>query len=156
MSADAITREWDYGRPLNGEGQLHRDATPAGAVGRENTAGRKRGTTVRGTGGPRRVPVGEPVLGRLLNAVGEPTDLGPPLPPDVKRRPIHGPAPTLARHGGPLEVFHTGIKVIDLLAPLVNGGKAAMYGERKSFVSGQRVSVRVDFGGRGNIKKKKI
>jgi F-type H+-transporting ATPase subunit beta len=74
------------------------------------------------------VPVGDPVLGRLLNALGEPTDLGAKLPHDVKRRPIHGPAPTLARHRGTLQVFHTGIKVIDLLAPLVKGGKAAMFG----------------------------
>lgn len=126
--AEAITIEWDFGRPLIAEVQLHLDATTARAVALENTAGLKRGTTVRGTGSPIRVPVGEPVLGRLLNAVGEPTDLGAPLPPDVKRRPIHGPAPTLARHGGTLEVFHTGIKVIDLLAPLVKGGKAAMFG----------------------------
>jgi F0F1-type ATP synthase beta subunit len=126
--AEAITIEWDLGRPLIAEVQLHLDATTVRAVALENTAGLKRGAAVRATGGPIRVPVGEPVLGRLLNAVGEPTDLGAPLPPDVKRRPIHGPAPTLARHGGTLEVFHTGIKVIDLLAPLVKGGKAAMIG----------------------------
>jgi len=126
--AEAITIEWDLGRPLVAEVQLHLNATTARAVALENTAGLKRGTAAWLTGGPIRVPVGEPVLGRLLNAVGEPADLGSPLPPDVKRRPIHGPAPELARHGGTLEAFHTGIKVIDLLAPLVKGGKAAMFG----------------------------
>src|SRR3546814_71292 len=50
------------------------------------------------------------------------------LPADGPRRPIHAPAPALARQGGSREIFHTGIKVIDLLAPLVKGGKAAMFG----------------------------
>ena len=125
---EAITIECDFSRPLVAEVQLHLDATTARAVALENTAGLKRGIVARATGGPIRIPVGEPVLGRLLNVIGEPTDRGPPLPPGIRRRPIHGPAPELARHGGPLEVFHTGIKVIDLLAPLVKGGKAAMFG----------------------------
>jgi len=120
--------EWDIGLPLVAEVQLHLDATTVRAVALENTAGLKRGTPVRATGNPIRVPVGEPVLGRLLNAIGEPIDLGPPLPRDVTRRPIHGPAPELTRHAGEPAVFHTGIKVIDLLAPLVKGGKAAMFG----------------------------
>jgi F-type H+-transporting ATPase subunit beta len=68
------------------------------------------------------------VLGRLLNATGEPADRGPPLPPDTEFRPIHAPAPALDLLGSGLEIFHTGIKVIDLLAPLVKGGKAAMFG----------------------------
>jgi F-type H+-transporting ATPase subunit beta len=68
------------------------------------------------------------VLGRLLNAIGEPADRGPPLPPDTELRPIHAPAPALDRLSSSLEIFHTGIKVIDLLAPLIKGGKAAMFG----------------------------
>ena len=126
--AEAVSIDWDRGRPLIAEVALHLDATTARAVALGNTAGLMRGAAVHGTGGPIRVPVGEPVLGRLLNALGEPADLGPALPRDVERRPIHGPAPRLARHGGTLEVFHTGIKVIDLLAPLVKGGKAAVFG----------------------------
>ena len=125
---EAITIHWDRGRPLVAEVQLHLNATTARAVALENTAGLKRGTEARATGGPILVPVGAPVLGRLLNALGEPTDRGSPLPPDVERRPIHGSAPALARHRGSLERFHTGIKVVDLLAPLVKGGKAAMFG----------------------------
>jgi F-type H+-transporting ATPase subunit beta len=68
------------------------------------------------------------VLGRLLNAVGEPADRGPELPLGTVFRPIHASAPALDRLGASQEIFHTGIKVIDLLAPLVKGGKAAMFG----------------------------
>jgi len=126
--AEALLIETGADRPLLAEVQQHLDATTARAVALENTAGLKRGTAAHGTGAPIRVPVGEPVLGRLLNAIGVPVDHGPPLPADIKHRPIHAPAPALARHGSTLEVFHTGIKVIDLLAPLVTGGKAAMFG----------------------------
>ncbi len=126
--AEALLIDADEGRSLLAEVQQHLDATTARAVALENTAGLRRGTAAHGTGAPIRVPVGEPVLGRLLNAIGVPVDHGPPLPADIKRRPIHAPAPALARHGSTLEVFHTGIKVIDLLAPLVTGGKAAMFG----------------------------
>jgi F-type H+-transporting ATPase subunit beta len=126
--SEAVGIEADSGHLLVAEVQLHLNATTARAVALDNTAGLKRGATAHAMGGPIQVPVGEPVLGRLLNAVGEPADRGPPLAPGVRRRPIHGPAPALARHGNSLEVFHTGIKVIDLLAPLVKGGKAAMFG----------------------------
>ena len=125
--AEAVVIDRDIGDPLTAEVQLHLDATTARVVALDKTAGLKRGTPARATGGPIRVPVGELVLGRLLNAIGEPMD-GAPLPPEARRRSIHGPAPALARHSGSLEVFHTGIKVIDLLAPLVKGGKAAMFG----------------------------
>ena len=78
-------------------------------------------------GGPIRVPVGDAVLGRLLNAVGEPADRGPPLPADTSiGRSTRRPLPRSARRRP--QIFHTGIKVIDLLAPLVKGGKAAMFG----------------------------
>jgi len=80
------------------------------------------------TGAPIRVPVGDAVLGRLLNAVGRPADRGPSLPSDTPLRPIHAAAPALDRLGAAQEIFQTGIKVIDLLAPLVKGGKAAMFG----------------------------
>jgi F-type H+-transporting ATPase subunit beta len=125
---DAVTIEWDLGRPLVAEVHQHMNATTVRAVALESTAGLKRGTTARATGAPIRVPVGEGVLGRLLNAVGEPTDRGPPLPRDVEWRPIHAPAPALGRQSAARDMFHTGIKVIDLLAPLVTGGKAAMFG----------------------------
>lgn len=126
--ADAIMIEWDLGRPIIGEVQQHLDAATIRAVALENTAGLRRGTVVHATGAPIRVPVGEAVLGRLLDALGNPADRGPALPADVERRAIHGGAPGIDKRGGELEIFHTGIKVIDLLAPLVEGGKAAMFG----------------------------
>jgi F-type H+-transporting ATPase subunit beta len=125
---EAVAIEWDVGPPLVAEVQQHLDPTMVRVVAIEGTAGLRRNTIARAIGAPLCVPVGEEVLGRLLNAIGEPTDRGSPLPFDIGRRPIHAPAPTLARQGGPREIFHTGIKVIDLLAPLVKGGKAAMFG----------------------------
>jgi len=125
---EALAIEWDRGPPLIAETQKHLDATLARAVALESTAGLRRGVLVRATGAPLRAPVGEAVLGRLLNALGAPADRGPSFPADIPRRPIHMPAPGIGRLGGSLEIFHTGIKVIDLLAPLVKGGKAAMFG----------------------------
>jgi F-type H+/Na+-transporting ATPase subunit beta len=74
------------------------------------------------------VPVGDAVLGRLLDLTGTVGDKGKPLPADVPRRPIHRTAPPLAAQSGATEIFSTGIKVIDLLTPLAQGGKAAMFG----------------------------
>ena len=92
------------------------------------TAGLRRGDPVTALGGPLRVPVGEAVLGRLLDALGVPGDRGPALPADVPRRPIHRAPPPLAAQNGTTRIFATGIKVIDLLTPLAQGGKAAMFG----------------------------
>jgi F-type H+/Na+-transporting ATPase subunit beta len=125
---EAIAIEAGPARELIAEVQQHLGATAIRAVALENTAGLRRGAAVRPTGAPIRIPAGEPVLGRLLNAIGEISDRGPPLACDMERRPIHAAAPSLNRLGSKLEVFHTGIKVIDLLAPLVKGGKAAMFG----------------------------
>jgi len=125
---EAIAIAWDLGRPLVAEVQQHVNPTTVRAVALENTAGLKRGVSVRPLGANIRVPVGDAVLGRLLNAIGEPADRKEALPADIERRPIHASAPELDELGAALEIFHTGIKVIDLLAPLVKGGKAAMFG----------------------------
>jgi len=125
---EALAIEWDRGPPLIAETQQHLEATLARAVALESTAGLRRGVPVRATGAPLQAPVGEAVLGRLLNVLGAPADRGPAFPADIARRPIHAPAPSIDRLGGSLEIFHTGIKVVDLLAPLVKGGKAAMFG----------------------------
>ena len=106
----------------------HLDADTVRAVALANTAGLTRGARVFATGGPIRVPVGEGVLGRILNGTGALVDRGPLLPDSTPRRPIHALSPTLDRLGAGQEIFRTGIKVIDLLAPLVKGGKAAMFG----------------------------
>lgn len=125
---EAVTIEWDRGPPLVTEVQKHLDMDSVRAVALENTAGLRRGAIARTTGSAIRVPVGDPILGRLLNSVGEPADRGLPFPSDIERRPIHAPAPAIDKRVGTVETFSTGVKVIDLLAPLVKGGKAAMFG----------------------------
>jgi len=125
---EAVAIEWDLGSPLVAEVQQHLGPAMVRAVALGGTAGLRRGTAARALGTPICAPVGDPVLGRLLGAVGEPSDRGPPLPEGIEHRTIHGPAPALQRQSGTREIFHTGIKVIDLLAPLIAGGKAAMFG----------------------------
>jgi F-type H+-transporting ATPase subunit beta len=92
------------------------------------TAGLRRGAPVTATGGPVTMPVGDAVLGRLLDVMGEVRDLGAPLPAGIERWPIHRAPPPLAAQTAATAVFETGIKVIDLLVPLAQGGKAAMFG----------------------------
>ncbi|HPF74903.1 MAG: F0F1 ATP synthase subunit beta [Rhodanobacteraceae bacterium] len=124
----AVMVERDAKPGLLAEVQLHLDAHTVRAVALDHTSGLRRGGAVHGSGRPLEVPVGKDVLGRLLDAVGMPVDRGPPLPDDVPRRPVHSAAPELSAQGGTPRFFHTGIKVIDLLAPLIAGGKAAMFG----------------------------
>ncbi len=125
---EAVQIEWDVGQPLLAEVQQHVGPRLIRAVSLGDTAGLRRGTKAYPLGSPVRSPVGEAVLGRLLNSVGEPVDRGAPFSADIERRPIHARAPSLDRQTGTREIFHTGMKVIDLLAPLVAGGKAAMFG----------------------------
>ncbi len=125
---EAIVIEAESGPPVLAEVHQHLSPNLIRAVAIENTAGLRRGSAVRATGAALRVPVGDAVLGRLLNAVGEPADRLGALPANIARLPIHAPAPSLGRLGATQEIFHTGIKVIDLLAPLVKGGKAALFG----------------------------
>ncbi len=124
----ALDVEWDGPHRLTLEIQQHLDLDTVRAVAMQNTAGLARGVSVLGTGGPITVPVGDAVLGRLLNVVGEPVDRLGDFAADVPRRSIHQPSPKLEQNGRAREVFRSGIKVIDLLAPVANGGKAAMFG----------------------------
>jgi len=73
-------------------------------------------------------PVGEAVLGRVFNVTGDPIDNGPALPDNVEKRSIHAAAPALSEQSGKVEIFETGIKVIDLLCPFTKGGKVALFG----------------------------
>ena len=91
------------------------------------TEGLARGVTVKRLGRPITVPVGPSTLGRLFNVLGEPLD-GREPPSGVERWPIHRPAPSLAAQRRGSECLETGIKVIDLLAPLPRGGKAGLIG----------------------------
>ncbi|MFO0619980.1 MAG: F0F1 ATP synthase subunit beta [Polyangia bacterium] len=92
------------------------------------TEGLRRGQVVDRSGQCIHVPVGEQMLGRLCNVLGQPIDNLPPPPSDTPRRPIFRSAPPLATQGHAPEVFSTGIKVIDLLLPLPRGGKAGLFG----------------------------
>jgi F-type H+-transporting ATPase subunit beta len=86
-----------------------------------------RGMAVQDSGGPLRVPVGKALLGRMLNVFGDAIDAGEPLE-DVERWPIHRTPLPLSRRVTRTEVFETGIKALDLLAPLESGGKAGLFG----------------------------
>ena len=92
-----------------------------------STAGLGRGMPVRDTGATLQVPVGEDLLGRMLNVFGESIDGGDPVAADT-RWPIHRPLLGLAERATGTEIFATGIKAIDLLAPLERGGKSGMFG----------------------------
>jgi len=110
------------------EVQAHIDPHHARVIALQSTQGIARGAPARLTGGPLSVPVGPAVLGRLVDVMGRVGDGKPPLPADTPRSPIHRAAPTLATQRGQTQVFSTGIKVLDLLAPLAQGGKSAMFG----------------------------
>jgi len=110
------------------EVQQHIGRNQVRAVAMSSTDAVVRGMEVEDTGGPITVPVGEAALGRILNVIGKPVDNGPPIPDDVERWPIHRPSPEFANLEPKTEVFETGIKVIDLIAPFVKGGKIGLFG----------------------------
>jgi len=93
-----------------------------------STDGLVRGMEAVDTGGPISVPVGKYALGRILNVLGEPVDGGEPIPADAERWPIHRDPPKFTELEPKTEVFETGIKVIDLIAPFVKGGKIGLFG----------------------------
>ncbi|MGH7269416.1 MAG: F0F1 ATP synthase subunit beta, partial [Polyangiaceae bacterium] len=93
----------------------------------ESTDGLVRGMAVRDTGAPIAMPVGPECLGRILNVIGDPVDDGPPVKTKI-RAPIHRAPPLFVEQSTKIEVFETGIKVIDLLAPYRKGGKIGLFG----------------------------
>ena len=97
------------------------------AVAMDTTDGLSRGMEVVDTGGPITVPVGEAVLGRIFNLLGETIDLGDPVETE-ERWPIHRPAPTVEDLTPTTEMLETGIKVVDLHAPYAKGGKVGLFG----------------------------
>ena len=97
------------------------------AVALGSTDGLQRGSRIADTGEAVQVPVGEEVLGRVFNLVGEPVDGRGPVV-TKERRPIHREPPAFENLSSKTEIFETGIKVIDLLCPLVRGGKAGLFG----------------------------
>ncbi len=98
------------------------------AIAMESTDGLQRGMVVNDTGAPIRVPVGTETLGRVFNVLGEAIDLKEDFPADFRRESIHRKAPTFDQLSSNFEILETGIKVIDLLAPYLKGGKIGLFG----------------------------
>jgi len=115
------------GEPLTLEVQQHLGNDWVRTVAMSSTDGLRRGMDVKNMGGPISVPVGPETLGRILNVVGEPIDQAGPVEAKVKY-PIHRPAPAFEDQSTQVEVFETGIKVIDLIAPFTKGGKTGIFG----------------------------
>ncbi|MEO5588039.1 MAG: F0F1 ATP synthase subunit beta [Gemmatimonadaceae bacterium] len=113
---------------VTSEVQQHIGRNQVRAVAMSATDGVVRGMEVVDTGAPIKVPVGAAALGRILNVLGEPVDDGEPIGPEVERWAIHRKAPDFANLEPKTEVFETGIKVVDLIAPFVKGGKIGLFG----------------------------
>ncbi|MBI2588757.1 F0F1 ATP synthase subunit beta [Candidatus Saccharibacteria bacterium] len=105
----------------------HLSQTTVRAIALGPTDGLTRGATVRDTGAPISIPVGAATLGRMFNVIGQPID-GKAAPTKVKLGPIHRQPPSLTEQSAKVEIFETGIKVIDLIAPISKGGKVGLFG----------------------------
>jgi F-type H+-transporting ATPase subunit beta len=119
-------RDGKEGEDLIAEVQQHLGNDRVRAVAMDSTDGIPRGADVVDTGGPISVPVGQATLGRIFNVLGDPIDKGDPVPGE--RWPIHRDAPAFEELEPTVEILETGIKVIDLLAPYVKGGKVGLFG----------------------------
>ncbi|MEO8200835.1 MAG: F0F1 ATP synthase subunit beta, partial [Gemmatimonadota bacterium] len=113
---------------LVAEVQQHIGQNQVRAVAMSTTDGVMRGMRVTDTGSAISVPVGSAALGRILNVLGEPVDGGAPIPASNERWPIHRETPKFTDLEPKTEIFETGIKVIDLIAPFVKGGKIGLFG----------------------------
>jgi F-type H+-transporting ATPase subunit beta len=114
-------------KPLILEVQKQMGNNWARCVAMGTTDGLRRGLPVKRSGSPIKVPVGPSTLGRIFNALGEPVDEKGPVEADVYY-PIHFPAPDLSHQVTRVEVFETGLKVVDLIAPFTKGGKTGIFG----------------------------
>ena len=124
---DAVEIERPGGGRLVCEVQQHLGDNWVRAVAMTTTDGLPRGVEARDTGGPITVPVGEATLGRVFDVLGEPIDGKGPVAAE-KRYPIHRPAPSFDEQVTETQVFETGLKVIDLIAPFAKGGKVGIFG----------------------------
>ena len=97
------------------------------AISMASTDGLKRGLSITNTGAPISVPVGKPILGRIFNLLGDPID-GQKAVENATRLPIHRKAPAFTEQSTKVQIFETGIKVIDLIAPFIKGGKIGLFG----------------------------
>ncbi len=124
---EAIEVEREGKPPLVLEVQKHLGNNWARAIAMDSTDGLRRGVRAVATGAPITVPVGPATLGRVFNVLGRPVDEREPVESPI-RYPIHRPAPPFAEQATRVEVFETGIKVIDLIAPFTKGGKTGIFG----------------------------
>ena len=124
-----VSDGFDVKNPINiiTEIQFHLGESRVRTISMHPTDGLVRGMKAIDTGGPITVPVGREVLGRVLNVIGDPVDEGGEVKTE-KRYPIHREPPSLEDQDTKLEMFETGIKVIDLLEPYLKGGKIGLFG----------------------------
>ena len=115
------------GRKVTVEVAQHIGDDVVRCIAMSSTDGLVRGISARDTGGPITVPVGNETLGRIFNLLGEPVD-NKPAPAAEERWPIHRPAPSYEEQESTTEILETGIKVVDLIAPYVKGGKIGLFG----------------------------
>ncbi len=125
-NALAVERE-DPDHPLILEVQQHLGNDWVRAVAMSTTDGLRRGAVAVDTGKSIQVPVGPATLGRIFNVLGEPVDNAGPVSTEIEY-PIHRPAPSFEEQSTEVEVFETGVKVIDLIAPFTQGGKTGVFG----------------------------
>ena len=118
---------FSYSQRLVLEVAQHLGESQVRTVAMASTDGLTRGMSVQDTGGPISIPVGRETLGRILNIIGEPVDKGPAIH-SKKTYPIHRPAPAFEEQSTNVEMFETGIKVVDLLEPYTKGGKTGLFG----------------------------
>ena len=107
---------------------LHLGDDTVRTIAMASTDGLTRGVEVVDTGAPISVPVGDVTLGRVFNVLGEKIDLDGPIPADARRDSIHREAPKFEQLSTEVEILETGIKVVDLLAPYIKGGKIGLFG----------------------------
>jgi len=110
------------------EVQMHLGDKVVRTVAMDTTDGLQRDVPAYSSGDPINVPVGDATLGRVFNVLGNPIDNKPPVPAEEPHRPIHAPAPDFEQQSTQVEVFETGMKVIDLVAPMTRGGKTGIFG----------------------------
>lgn len=120
--------EFEVDVDLTLEVALHLGDDTVRAIAMASTDGVQRGMEVVDTGGPISVPVGEVTLGRVFNVLGEPIDGKDSIPAEARRDPIHKEAPKFEQLSTKVEILETGIKVVDLLAPYIKGGKIGLFG----------------------------
>ncbi|GEN89563.1 F0F1 ATP synthase subunit beta [Oceanobacillus sp. FSL W8-0428] len=123
-----IVRSERPGEDLTLEVALHLGDNSVRTIAMSSTDGFQRGAEVEDLGRPISVPVGDVTLGRVFNVLGEKIDLDEPLPNDVRLEPIHREAPKFENLSTETEILETGIKVVDLLAPYIKGGKIGLFG----------------------------